>query len=182
MYDKGYIGMYAVIQTGGKQYRVENNKELTIEKIAGEPGEFFAFETVLAQNDGTTLRVGTPTVAGGTVVAEILAQEKTRKVLVFKKKRRQNYRRKQGHRQNVTRVRIIDVTGTVSLKDAKAKVAAPKAKVEADVSAPAKAAPKATSSKTAKAAPKKAAVKETAAKAAPKKAAAKKATTSKEAK
>lgn len=97
--------MYAVIKTGGKQYRVTSGDVLKIEKIAAEEGKEFVFNEVLALGD----TIGTPNVAGASVKALVLKQAKDKKVIVFKKKRRQNYRRKNGHRQNVTLVKITDV-------------------------------------------------------------------------
>lgn len=97
--------MYAVIKTGGKQYRVTTGDVLKLEKLEGQTGETIKFDQVLAVGD----KIGTPTVKGASVSAEILDQKKDTKVLVFKKKRRQNYRRKKGHRQQVTIVRIKDI-------------------------------------------------------------------------
>ena len=97
--------MYAVIKTGGKQYKVAPGDVVKIEKIAGEEGKEVVFNEVLAMGD----TVGTPLVAGASVKALVLKQAKDAKVIVFKKKRRQNYRRKNGHRQNITLVKITDV-------------------------------------------------------------------------
>lgn len=97
--------MYAVIKTGGKQYRVTSGDVLKIEKIAAEEGKEFVFNEVLALGDV----IGTPNVDGASVKALVLKQAKDKKVIVFKKKRRQNYRRKNGHRQNITLVKITDV-------------------------------------------------------------------------
>ena len=99
--------MYAVIKTGGKQYRVASGDVIKIEKIAGEEGKEVVFNEVLALGDS----IGTPLVVGASVKALILKQAKDAKVIVFKKKRRQNYRRKNGHRQNITLVKITDVCG-----------------------------------------------------------------------
>ena len=96
--------MYAVIKTGGKQYKVASNDVIKIEKIAGEAGSEIIFNEVLAMGE----TVGTPLVAGATVKGTI-KQAKDAKVIVFKKKRRQNYRRKNGHRQNITIVKITDL-------------------------------------------------------------------------
>ena len=97
--------MYAVIKTGGKQYKVTPGDVLKIEKIAGEEGKEVVFNEVLALGD----TVGTPLVAGASVKATVLKQAKDAKVIIFKKKRRQNYRRKNGHRQQITLVKITDV-------------------------------------------------------------------------
>ena len=99
--------MYAVIKTGGKQYKVTSGDVLKIEKLAGEEGSEVIFDQVLAI-DST---VGTPLVEGACVKATVLKQARDTKVIVFKKKRRQNYRRKNGHRQSITLVKITDVCG-----------------------------------------------------------------------
>ena len=93
------------IKTGGKQYKVASNDVIKIEKIAGEAGSEILFNEVLAMGE----TVGTPLVAGATVKGTIVKQAKDAKVIVFKKKRRQNYRRKNGHRQNITIVKITDL-------------------------------------------------------------------------
>lgn len=99
--------MYAVIKTGGKQYKVATGDVVKIEKIAGEEGKEVIFNEVLALGE----TVGTPLVAGASVKATVLKQAKDAKVIIFKKKRRQNYRRKNGHRQQITLVKITDVCG-----------------------------------------------------------------------
>ena len=101
--------MFAVIRTGGKQYRVAKNDVIFVEKLAGEAGDDIAFPEVLAFGDGETQNVGVPLVQGATVVATVLEQRKGDKVIIFKKKRRHNYRRKKGHRQQLTVVRITDI-------------------------------------------------------------------------
>ena len=97
--------MYAVIRTGGKQYNVTTGDVVKIEKIAGEEGKEVVFNEVLAI-DST---FGTPLVSGASVKALVVKQAKDAKVIVFKKKRRQNYRRKNGHRQNITIVKIAEI-------------------------------------------------------------------------
>ena len=97
--------MYAVIKTGGKQYKVASNDVIKIEKVAGDAGSEVIFNEVLAMDDV----IGTPLVAGASVKGTIVKQAKDAKVIVFKKKRRQNYRRKNGHRQNITIVKITDL-------------------------------------------------------------------------
>ena len=92
--------MYAVIKTGGKQYKVASGDVLKIEKIAGEAGQEVVFNEVLAIDE----TVGTPLVAGASVKATVIKQARDAKIIVFKKKRRQNYRRKNGHRQSITLV------------------------------------------------------------------------------
>lgn len=99
--------MYAVIKTGGKQYKVATGDVVKIEKIAGEEGKEVIFNEVLALGE----TVGTPLVSGASVKAMVLKQAKDAKVIIFKKKRRHNYRRKNGHRQQITLVKITDVLG-----------------------------------------------------------------------
>ena len=99
--------MYAIIETGGKQYKVASGDVVKLEKIAGEEGKEVIFNEVLALDD----TVGTPLVSGASVKATVLKQARDAKVIVFKKKRRQNYRRKNGHRQSVTIVKITDIIG-----------------------------------------------------------------------
>ena len=99
--------MYAVIKTGGKQYKVASGDVVKLEKISGEEGKEVIFNEVLALDD----TVGTPLVSGASVKATVLKQARDAKVIVFKKKRRQNYRRKNGHRQSVTIVKITDIIG-----------------------------------------------------------------------
>ncbi len=149
--------MYAVIRTGGKQYKVAKNDVIAIERVSGEAGDIVALDEVLLLGDGATATIGSPLVGGACVAAEVLEQGKADKVLIFKKKRRHNYRRKKGHRQEITVLRVTDI-----LTDGKRPEAGAKAE------------PKPAAEK--KPAAKKAAAKKTAAKKAPaKKAAAKKA-------
>jgi len=101
--------MYAVIKTGGKQYRVAQGETLQVEKIAGEPGDAVTFDEVLLVG-GDSPKIGNPVVKGATVKAKILAQERGKKVIVFKMRRRKMYRRKAGHRQQYTRVEITGIS------------------------------------------------------------------------
>jgi len=101
--------MYAVIKTGGKQYRVAADDVLTIEKLAGEAGAKIEFEEVLMLGGAGDPKIGTPAVAGAKVVAEVIAQGRAKKVIAFKKRRRKNSRRKRGHRQYQTTVRITEI-------------------------------------------------------------------------
>ena len=103
--------MYAVIKTGGKQYRVAANDVLDIEKLDGEAGSTLEFTDVLMLGKGESVTVGTPLVAGAKVTAELVAQTRGPKLIAFKKRRRKNSRRKKGHRQDLTRVRITDIVG-----------------------------------------------------------------------
>ncbi len=98
--------MYAVIASGGKQYKVQAGETLRVEKIAGEVGQPVTFDQVLLVGEGENLRVGQPRVANARVQARIVEQDRARKILVFKYKRRKRYRRKLGHRQPYTAVRI----------------------------------------------------------------------------
>ena len=102
--------MYAVIRTGGKQYRVAENDTLQIEKLSVEPGETVDFD-VLAVGEGADLKIGTPTVDGASVTGEVVRHGRSKKVIVFKFKRRKNYKRKKGHRQHFTEIRITGIEG-----------------------------------------------------------------------
>jgi large subunit ribosomal protein L21 len=101
--------MYAVIKTGGKQYRVAQGERLQVEKLPGNPGDAVSFDQVLLVGEGESIKVGTPLVKGAKVQAKIVAQEKGEKLIVFKFKRRKNQRRKNGHRQPYTRVEITSI-------------------------------------------------------------------------
>jgi large subunit ribosomal protein L21 len=105
------VVMFAVFQTGGKQYKVNKNRVLKIEKIDGTTGSKVVFDQVLMLGEASrALFIGTPIVKGAMVTAEITNQLKDNKVIIFKKKRRQNYRRKSGHRQEVTEIKILEIT------------------------------------------------------------------------
>jgi len=99
--------MFAVIKTGGKQYKVAKDDVLTIEKLDANEGDSITFDEVLMVGD----KVGAPTVSGASVSATVERTFQDKKVIVFKKQRRQNHRRKRGHRQQLTRVRITDIAG-----------------------------------------------------------------------
>jgi large subunit ribosomal protein L21 len=143
--------MFAVVRTGGKQYRVAPGDKIVVEKLAGEAGDSVSLGDILLAGDGTDLQ----DVANVTVGAEIIAQAKGDKVIVFKKRRRHNYRRKQGHRQQYTILRIVSVGGKSDSNKADGKKAgADKTAAAAPVStaetstpdaAPAKARPTKTS-------------------------------------
>ena len=119
--------MYAVIKTGGKQYRVAPQDKILIEKLDGGAGDQVQFTEVLMVANGGTVDVGAPFVAGATVVGEIARQEKADTVYIFKKRRRKHYRRRNGHRQLLTSVTITDILTGGAKPAAKAKAAAPKA-------------------------------------------------------
>ncbi len=101
--------MFAVIRTGGKQYRVTPNAVLKIEKLEAQAGETVTFSDVLAVGGESGTTIGAPLVAGASVKATVIAQDRLAKVIIFKKRRRQNSRRKNGHRQPVTVVRISEI-------------------------------------------------------------------------
>lgn len=120
--------MYAVIRTGGKQYKVAPDDILVIEKIAGEAGDIVEFGDVLMLAGDGDPQVGAPLISGASVAAELVEQHRGEKIIIFKKKRRQNYRRRNGHRQYLTTVRVTEIlTG-----GAKPKAGAAKAKPAAD--------------------------------------------------
>jgi len=100
--------MFAVIKTGGKQYRVAVDDALKVEKVPGEPGDIIQFGEVLVVG-GDSVTLGLPTVEGATVAAEVLSQARGPKVIAFKKRRRKNSRRKRGHRQEFTLLRITEI-------------------------------------------------------------------------
>ena len=100
--------MFAVFKTGGKQYRVAAEDVLKVDKVRGEPGEIVEFGEVLVVG-GETATVGTPTISGATVAAEVLDHGRGPKVIAFKKRRRKNSRRKRGHRQEFTTVRVTEI-------------------------------------------------------------------------
>ena len=129
--------MFAVIKTGGKQYRVAADDVLKIGNVAGEIGDIVEIGEVLAYGDGDKVTIGSPLVDGAMVTAEVVEQGRTRKVIAFKKRRRQNSRRKRGHRQHETTVRIIDIlaAGAKAAKKAKAAKAAPEEAAAAGESA-----------------------------------------------
>jgi large subunit ribosomal protein L21 len=103
--------MYAVIKTGGKQYRVEKGSTLRVEKLPGDKGAKVTFSDVLLVADGENVKVGAPKVSGASVTGEIVAQDRAEKLIVFKFRRRKQYRRKNGHRQDYTAVKITEIQG-----------------------------------------------------------------------
>ena len=98
--------MYAVVESGGKQYRVEEGDTLRVEKLPGDVGQTIAFDNVLLYSDGETVKVGQPVLSDVAVNGHIVEQGKADKIIVFKYKRRKRFRRKQGHRQQYTAVKI----------------------------------------------------------------------------
>jgi large subunit ribosomal protein L21 len=101
--------MFAVVRTGGKQYRVAANDVIAVEKLDAEPGAVVALTDVLMVGNETAQTAGTPVVAGATVAAEVVKQTRAKKVVVFKKKRRKDYRRTLGHKQQLTVLRITEI-------------------------------------------------------------------------
>ena len=101
--------MYAIIKTGGKQYRISPGDVLRVERLPGERGDEVILDQVLMVADGVAFQVGQPLVPNATVRTQIVRQAKSKKVLIFKKKRRKNYRRKQGHRQLFTALQINEI-------------------------------------------------------------------------
>jgi large subunit ribosomal protein L21 len=191
--------MYAVIKTGGKQYRVSPGDVIIVEKLLGDTGAKIKLDQVLMVGEGDKkLEVGTPMVASAVVNCEVMDQSRADKVIVFKKKRRQGYKRKHGHRQDQTVLRVLDINGKGAVKSsvtkkasqkedlkkaadssestgakavpAKAKTAPVKAAPAKAKTAPAKAAPAKAKTAPAKAAPAKAKAAPAKAKAAPAKA------------
>ncbi|MBN9027643.1 MULTISPECIES: 50S ribosomal protein L21 [Kaistia] len=119
--------MFAVIKTGGKQYQVAANDQIEVELLTGAPGDMVTFEEILLVGGDAGVTVGAPLVAGASVSAEIIEQFRTRKILVFKKRRRQNSKRSRGHRQSLTLVRINEIL-TNGAKDSGKKAAKAKTK------------------------------------------------------
>ena len=145
--------MYAVIKTGGKQYRVAPNEVLKVERLPVEAGRRIAFNEVLAVDSGEGLKVGAPMVAGAMVTATVVEQTHAPTILVFKKKRRHNYRRKNGHRQDLTVIRIGEIL-TDGRQPSAEPEAAPAAEAKEKPAKPAKkTAPKKPAAKKAPAKP-----------------------------
>jgi large subunit ribosomal protein L21 len=103
--------MFAVIKTGGKQYRVAKDDVLTVERLDGDAGKKIEFGEVLMVGAGDSVKVGAPLVSGAKVTAEVVEQTRGPKLIAFKKRRRKNSRRKRGHRQDLTTIRIVGITG-----------------------------------------------------------------------
>lgn len=142
--------MFAVIKTGGKQYRVAADQVLEIGRLEGEIGDIVEIGHVLAHGNGDDVTIGAPLVSGATVSAEILDQNRAEKVIAFKKRRRQNSRRKRGHRQLLTTVRISEILldGAKPSKKASEKKAAKAEAGDEKPKAAKKAAPKKAAAKT----------------------------------
>ncbi len=136
--------MYAVVKTGGKQYRVSKDDILKVERLPGDAGDVITLDDILMVGEGKNVTLGEPRVAGAAVAAEILEQGRGPKITVFKKRRRQNYRRKKGHRQLLTVLKVTDILTDGAKPKPAAKKAAKKAapKAETEKAEPKKAAPK----------------------------------------
>jgi large subunit ribosomal protein L21 len=102
--------MYAVFRTGGKQFRAEPGKKIRVPSLDIEPGESISFDDVLLTSDGKEVQVGAPILDGAKVTAEVVRHGRDKKIIVFKRKRRKGYRRKQGHRQGFTELRVDEIT------------------------------------------------------------------------
>ena len=152
--------MYAVVKTGGKQYRVAKDDKIIVDRMIGEDGDSVVLDQVLMMADGDKVTVGSPVIDGAAVGATVLRQTRGPKIMVFRRKRRKNFRRIRGHRQDLTLLQINEIA-----PDGKLKAAPNKAAAKSEASAAPKKAAKKTAAKTeAKAAPKKAAAKKTTAK------------------
>ncbi len=130
--------MYAVVKTGGKQYKVAKDDVILVEKLTAEAGQTVDLTDVLMIGDGADTKLGSPLIDGAAVKAEVLKQTRGEKILVFKKKRRQGYRRKKGHRQDLTALKITEILAKGAPKQAAAKAEAPaKAAAKTEAKAPA---------------------------------------------
>ena len=132
--------MFAIIKTGGKQYKVAANDVIKVEKLVGASGDTIEFSDVLMMGEGSSVKVGEPLVSNARVCGTVLDQIRDDKVIIFKKNRRHNYRRKNGHRQYLTVVRITDILAE-GQSPAKAKAPAPKAEAKTAEVKPAKETP-----------------------------------------
>jgi large subunit ribosomal protein L21 len=158
------IAMYALVKTGGKQYRVAKDDTILVERIAAEEGAEVILNDIVMLGDGDKVTIGTPTVNGAAVSATVVRQTRGPKIIIFRRKRRKNHRRTQGHRQDLTLLKINDIAEDAK-KLAPAKPAAKKAAPKADAATK----PSAKKATAKKAAPKAAAAKKPAAKKAAKK-------------
>ncbi len=161
--------MYAIVDIAGQQFKVKKDSIVRVHRLDAEEGKVLELDQVLLVSNGSTVTVGTPTVDGARVAAQVMAHDKGDKVLVFHKKRRKGYQKLNGHRQYITELRVLGILGKGEKAPAALKKPAPKAKpvveeAEKEVKKASKAAPKAAAKKAAPkktAAPKKAAAKKT---------------------
>ncbi len=130
--------MYALVKTGGKQYRVSKDDTILVERLSAEEGEQIILNDIIMLGDGDKVTIGTPLVDGAGVSATVVRQTRGPKIIIFRRKRRKNHRRTQGHRQDLTLLKIIDIAEDAkSLKTAKpAAKAAPKKAAASDAPAP----------------------------------------------
>ena len=168
--------MYAVVKTGGKQYRVTKDDTILVEKLDADEGQIVTLSDVMLLGDGDKVTVGNPVVADASVEAQVVGQTRGPKIIIFRRKRRKNHRRTQGHRQDLTLLKITDINTSGKKAATPAKKAAAKAEAKSAAKKEAAPAKKAAAKADAKPAVKKAAAKKTTAKkaAAPKKAKVKK--------
>lgn len=150
--------MYAVVKTGGKQYRVAKDDKILVERLEGEAGASVQLDNVMMVVDGDKVTVGTPQIAGASVAAEVVEQTRGPKIIIFRRKRRKNHRRTQGHRQDLTLLKITGISADGKAPAAK-KAAAKPATKKADAGAKPAAKKAAAKKATKKAAAKKAAPK-----------------------
>ena len=155
--------MYAVVKTGGKQYRVAKDDKIVVDRMIGEDGDSVVLDQVLMMADGDKVTVGSPVIEGAAVGATVLRQTRGPKIMVFRRKRRKKFRRIRGHRQDLTLLQINEIAPDGKLKAAPKKAAA-KTEAKAAPKKAAKTAAKTAAKSAAKAAPKKAAAKKTTAK------------------
>jgi len=141
--------MYAVVSSGGKQYRVEQGTTLLVDRLTAEPGASITFDRVLLVSDGDAVMVGTPLVTGATVTGTVLGEERGPKLIIFKFKQKVKYRRRTGHRQQMTRVRIDAISADGKKPARRAAEAAP---TDAPAETPAAPKPRATRARATKAA------------------------------
>ena len=145
--------MYAVVKTGGKQYRVAKDDKILVERLEGEAGASVQLDNVMMVVDGDKVTVGTPQIAGASVAAEVVEQTRGPKIIIFRRKRRKNHRRTQGHRQDLTLLKITGISADGKAPAAKKAATKPAAKkADADAKPAAKKATKKATAK--KAAPK----------------------------
>ena len=166
------IAMYAVVKTGGKQYRVVKDDTILVEKLDADEGQTVTLSDVILLGDGDKITVGTPVVSNASVEARVVSQTRGPKIIIFRRKRRKNHRRTQGHRQDLTLLKITDINASGKKAEAPAKKAAAKAEAKPAAKKSTAPAKKAAAKAEAKPAAKKGAAKTTTAKkaAAPKKA------------
>ena len=135
--------MYAVVKTGGKQYRVAKDDKILVERLEGEAGSSIQLDNVMMVVDGDKVTVGTPQIAGASVDAQVVEQTRGPKIIIFRRKRRKNHRRTQGHRQDLTLLKITGISADGKKPAAKKAAEKPAAKKATKKAAAKKAAPKA---------------------------------------